>query len=103
MRMDASQAEQMAIVREAKDAAALASEAAQRAATAAERQATAAERANISATIALAIAIASIVTTTLGIFCNAFPQWMGRQNDSRRPFRYPVVASTPGKRMAMMY
>ena len=56
---EASNSEQMELARRA-------SEAADRAATAAERQAIEARRANKRATIALAIAIVSIIATTVG-------------------------------------
>ncbi|WP_145730161.1 hypothetical protein [Nitrospirillum pindoramense] len=62
-----SQAEQISIAREAKDAAVAASVAAERAAMAAERQAIAAEGANRRATIALVIAALSIATAVVSI------------------------------------
>lgn len=64
---EASQAEQTAIARAAKDAAERASTAAERAAAAAERQALAAEKANTRATIALAIAAISIIATIISV------------------------------------
>jgi cysteinyl-tRNA synthetase len=65
---DASQAEQAELAKEANAAASRAASAAERAAEAAERQAIAAEKANTRATIALAIAIVSIIATVVGIW-----------------------------------
>jgi hypothetical protein len=62
---EASQAEQIEIARTASLAAQRAATAAERASAAAERQATAAERANTKATIALAIAIISMIATAV--------------------------------------
>jgi hypothetical protein len=64
-RLEVSTSEQIEIARRA-------SEAADRAASAAERQARAAERANTRATIALAIAILSIIVSAIGIW---LPLW----------------------------
>ena len=61
LRSDASQSEQMAIARSAKDAAWEAASAARDAAKAARQQAARAKTANIIAAIALAVAIASII------------------------------------------
>jgi hypothetical protein len=66
-RRQAYQAEQIAIAREAKDAAVFASLTAERAAAAAERQADAAERANRGAVIALIIASFSIIETIVNV------------------------------------
>jgi septal ring factor EnvC (AmiA/AmiB activator) len=62
-----SQSEQMDIARAASAAAERAAAAAERASVAAERKAVAAERANTRATIALAIAIISIIATVTGM------------------------------------
>jgi hypothetical protein len=62
-RRDDSQAEQASLARKAIEEASRAAAAAERAAAAAERQALAAEKANTRATIALVIAIISIVAT----------------------------------------
>jgi hypothetical protein len=65
---DASDAEQIEIARAASKAAERSAVAAERASAAAERQAAAAERANTRATIALAIAIISILATAFNIW-----------------------------------
>lgn len=62
-RKDSSLAEQIAIARDA-------SEAAKRAASAAERQAEAADRANTKATIALTIAVVAAIAAIIQIFSN---------------------------------
>ena len=69
-RKEASNAEQMELARRASDAAERAAEAAERSAVAAEREATAVEKANKRATLALVIAIVSIIATGIGIWTN---------------------------------
>jgi hypothetical protein len=69
---DIVQTEQIAIARAASKAAERAADAAERASAAAERQAIAAERANKRATIALIIAIASVISTAISISISHF-------------------------------